>query len=90
MEYRYLLRTKENENFEYEVYEITCKEDLPETKVLDLCNRIYSQHHFIECKQITENRHICGYCGWVVEGKDEDVLCSECRITFGHAFYSEL
>ena len=34
--------------------------------------------------------HICKYCGDIAKGTDEDVLCQECRYTFGHAFYSEL
>ena len=34
--------------------------------------------------------HICKYCGDIAKGTDEDVLCQDCRDTFGHAFYSEL
>ena len=34
--------------------------------------------------------HICKYCGDIAKGTDEDVLCQDCRMTFGHAFYSEL
>jgi hypothetical protein len=34
--------------------------------------------------------HICKYCGDIANGTDENVLCSECRELFGHAFYSEL
>ena len=34
--------------------------------------------------------HICKYCGDIAKGTDEDVLCTDCRMTFGHAFYSEL
>lgn len=34
--------------------------------------------------------HICQYCGEIAEGTDENVLCQDCRMTFGHAFYSEL
>jgi rubrerythrin len=34
--------------------------------------------------------HICKYCGEITKGTDDDVLCPECRGTFGHAFYSEL
>ena len=36
------------------------------------------------------NKHLCKYCGEVTNGPDEDVLCEDCRYTFGHAFYSEL
>lgn len=34
--------------------------------------------------------HQCKYCGAFTRGADEDVLCKECRIAFGHTFYSEL
>lgn len=34
--------------------------------------------------------HICKYCGGIARGIDADVLCDECRMDFGHAFYSEL
>ena len=34
--------------------------------------------------------HICKYCGDIVEGTEEDLLCEACREDFGHAFYSEL
>ena len=34
--------------------------------------------------------HICKYCGNIAEGTDENVLCQDCRMTFGHAFYYEL
>ena len=34
--------------------------------------------------------HKCKYCGEYTKGIDEDVLCEDCRMTFGHAFYSEL
>lgn len=68
MVYKYLLKTKENENFEYEIHEITCKEDLPEDKVLTLCRKIYPALNFVECKQLNKHRHICKYCGWVADG----------------------
>lgn len=90
MNYKYLLKTKENENFEYEIHEITCRENLSEEKVLELCRKIYPALNFVECKQLNENRHICKYCGWVADGVEEDLLCSECRTDFGHVFYSEL
>lgn len=34
--------------------------------------------------------HICKYCGNIAEGTYEEVLCTDCRDTFGHAFYYEL
>ncbi len=35
-------------------------------------------------------KHLCKYCGEVVDGDYEDLLCADCRMTFGHALYSEL
>jgi len=32
----------------------------------------------------------CQYCGQPTYSADADVLCSECREVFGHAFYSDL
>lgn len=90
MSYKYYLKTKENENFEYEIHEITCKEDLPESKVLSICQRSYPHLNFVECRQLNKNTHVCKYCGWIADGADDDLLCSECRMDFGHAFYSEL
>ena len=34
--------------------------------------------------------HKCKYCDEFTKGMDEDVLCEDCRMTFGHTFYSEL
>ena len=39
---------------------------------------------------LKKGEHFCEYCGKVVEGNDKDVLCDECRMTFGHKYYSEL
>ena len=32
----------------------------------------------------------CKYCGEPNGSQDRDILCKECRETFGHEFYSEL
>ena len=85
MSYKYYLKDKEER-----IYSIETEEKLPESKVLQLCNRSYPDKQFTACMQLTKDRHICKYCGWIAEGKDDDLLCSECRMDFGHAFYSEL
>lgn len=90
MSYKYYLKTKENENFEYSIHTIECKENLPEDKVLALCQKIYPQNNYVACGQLNKNTHVCKYCGWIADGADDDLLCSECRMDFGHAFYSEL
>lgn len=36
------------------------------------------------------NHHICKYCGSIAESSYKDLLCTDCRWTFGHSLYSEL
>lgn len=36
------------------------------------------------------NHHRCKYCGGIANGKEKDILCDDCRMMFGHTFYSEL
>ena len=40
--------------------------------------------------KITKIKNECKYCGEFTDSDDEDVLCEDCRQTFGHTFYSEL
>ena len=35
-------------------------------------------------------KHLCKYCGDIVEGEYEDILCEDCKETFGHSLFSEL
>ncbi len=37
-----------------------------------------------------EKQNKCKYCGKPNNSSDEDLLCSECRETLWHSFYSEL
>lgn len=37
-----------------------------------------------------EDSQICQYCGDPNYSSDPDMLCSMCRDTFGHTYYSEL
>lgn len=41
-------------------------------------------------QRVPADTHICKYCGDIAEGTFEDLLCAECRQTFGHSLYSEL
>lgn len=50
--------------------------DFKDTKILDVAD--------------ANTHHICKYCGNIAEGTYEEVLCADCRDTFGHAFYYEL
>lgn len=37
-----------------------------------------------------KGHHICKYCGSIADGTYGDLLCDECKDTFGHSLYSEL
>lgn len=43
-----------------------------------------------EDEEDLEGKHYCKYCGDIVEGENEDVLCDDCKQLFGHSLYSEL
>lgn len=34
--------------------------------------------------------HLCPYCGSIAKGTDKDILCEDCRETFGHYSIEEL
>ena len=40
--------------------------------------------------KLPRGKHICKYCFGIAEGTYADLLCEECRETFGHSLYSEL
>lgn len=65
--------------------------DYPKEKFIDLLQRgtAFADQKIIDIADANTN-HICKYCGDIANGPDEDVLCQDCRYTFGHAFYSEL
>ena len=71
--------------------------ELSFNKVLDYHEEVWvrlCQKHYTEEKisKVYDARthHLCKYCGCVAKGTDEDVLCTDCRELFGHAFFSEL
>ena len=62
------------------------------------CSDIVSVYEIIERKQgfkpvrheFDDNLYLCKYCNNLCIGKDHDVLCPDCKSTFGHTYYSEL
>lgn len=60
--------------------------------LLNIINKKYETNFIPNDTEIIDltGKHLCKYCGEVVNSPDEDVLCEDCRYTFGHAFYSEL
>ena len=65
--------------------------DFPKEKFINLVQRAndFKDHKVVDVAD-GNTHHICKYCGDIVQGTAEDVLCQDCRMTFGHAFYSEL
>lgn len=57
--------------------------------VIKRMQRIYKGCHIREAVPVA-GHHLCKYCHGIAEGTDEDILCDECRETFGHTFYFEL
>ena len=59
-----------------------------EGRCCDVCNRTkVVPLRFISIKQKSAK---CKYCGKPNGSTDADLLCQECRQTFGHSLYSEL
>lgn len=65
--------------------------DLPKERWIKLIQKAnaFKDHKVIDVAD-GNTHHICKYCGEIAKGTDEDVLCDDCRYTFGHAFYYEL
>jgi len=63
--------------------------DNPDEVWVRLCQKHYPDENITKVVD-AKTHHICKYCGGLAKGKDDDVLCSDCRELFGHAFFSEL
>lgn len=73
------------------VYCLKNEVNLPEEKLISLLQQTndFKNDKILDVADGNTN-HICKYCGGIANGPDEDVLCQECRMTFGHTFFSEL
>ena len=60
--------------------------------ILESINKEHNTDFTVDNSTLTNitGRHICKYCGNIVEGEYEDLLCDECKEIFGHSLYSEL
>lgn len=78
------------EEFSY-IVPLTQEWDFPKEKFISLIQKTdaFKDQKVIDVAD-ANTHHICKYCGDVATGIDEDILCQDCRDTFGHAFYSEL
>lgn len=60
--------------------------------ILESINKKLDTDFTVDNSTLTDitDKHVCKYCGNIVEGEYEDLLCDECREIFGHSLYSEL
>ena len=61
-----------------------------EADVLAMMQRNEPDANWTTCTKVPRGKHICKYCGNIAEGTYADLLCEECRMTFGHSLFSEL
>lgn len=69
--------------------EVEGKSDKDLTDILTDWNKNNSKEQMNEIHNL-KGKHLCKYCGELAQGEYEDLLCKDCRETFGHSFYSEL
>ena len=78
-----------------EVSLIVMNKKFPIETVLEYLNTIDNhQPRVIKCDFVKEvekgNWHWCQMCGDIVVGNDDDILCEDCCMTFGHYRFSQL
>ena len=66
------------------------KKDMSDAEVLKVVQACEPQHGWQTIKRLPRGSHLCKYCGDIAEGTYADLLCPDCRETFGHSLYSEL
>lgn len=55
------------------------------------CRKVFeSECIIIQRIASKKTHHRCKYCQGIAKGKEKDLLCDNCRETFGHTYYSEL
>jgi len=64
--------------------------DKTESEILEMMQRDEPEHKWQSIKRQPRGTHLCKYCGVIVIGTCADLLCTDCRETFGHSLYSEL
>ena len=69
---------------------VTCKDGKTAEQMLRLMQTEFPNAGWLTCQKIPKGSHACPYCGGIAEGTHEDLLCGECRETFGHSLISEL
>lgn len=91
MEYVYECQQKNGE-----IFATVLKKKVPTQLVMDFYNKQEEDENtkVVKCifvKEVEQGKwHWCKYCGELVEGSDEDILCEECCMIFGHDRFSQL
>lgn len=62
------------------------------SEFLNFVNKVSKTDFTPETTEVIDltGKHTCRYCGSVVTGTDEDILCDECYELFGHRRFSDL
>lgn len=78
------------------VFTTVLKKKVPTQLVIDYYNSQEKDENkiIVKCvfvKEVEKGKwHWCKHCGELVEGSDEDILCEECCMKFGHYRFSQL
>lgn len=64
--------------------------DYTAERVLQIMQQNEPDAKWTECELLPRGKHTCKYCGNIADGTLADLLCGECRQTFGHSLFSEL
>ncbi len=75
-------RKRDGEEYIFENWLAESEEDL----------RMMAKKSHIEILQVAtaNDHHFCQYCQRIADTKDDDLLCNECHMSFGHKYFSEL
>jgi len=64
--------------------------DKTDAEVLKMMQENEPDANWATCTKVPRGKHPCPYCGNIAEGTFKDLLCQECRETFGHSLITEL
>jgi len=64
--------------------------DKTDAEVLKMMQENEPDANWTTCTKVPRGKHTCPYCGNIAEGTFKDLLCGECRETFGHSLITEL